>query len=130
MPRQNQLWRNRKERKEWARRLQSDDPGLEVMHPEAAGIDVGNGSHYVAVRADRDAEPVRRFGCFKQKGDSLNNKKGQPELSPFLQFPDVDTGSVEPGLPALAPYRLSFSAAVRPGDCCPRRTRRARRWRG
>jgi len=64
MPRQNQLWRNRKERKEWARRLQSDDPGLEVMHPEAAGIDVGNGSHYVAVRADRDAEPVRRFGCF------------------------------------------------------------------
>ena len=23
------LWRNRKERKEWARRLQSEDPGLE-----------------------------------------------------------------------------------------------------
>jgi len=64
MPRQNQLWRNRKERKEWARRLQSDDPRLEVMHPGAAGIDVGNGSHYVGVRADRDAEPMRRFGCF------------------------------------------------------------------
>jgi len=58
------LWRNRKERKEWARRLQSEDPGLEVVHPQAAGIDVGNGAHYVAVRPDRDAEPVRRFECF------------------------------------------------------------------
>jgi hypothetical protein len=37
-----QLWRNRKEKKEWARRLQSEDPGLEVVHPHAAGIDVGN----------------------------------------------------------------------------------------
>lgn len=58
------MWRNRKERKEWARRLQSDDPGLEVVHPHAAGIDVGNGAHYVAVRPDRDMEPVRRFECF------------------------------------------------------------------
>ena len=58
------LWRNRKERKEWARRLQSEDPGLEVVHPHAAGIDVGNGAHYAAVRPDRDPEPVRRFECF------------------------------------------------------------------
>lgn len=57
-------WRNRKERKEWARRLQSEDPGLEVVHPHAAGIDVGNGMHYVAVRPDCDSEPVRRFECF------------------------------------------------------------------
>ncbi len=39
------LWRNRKERKEWARRLRSEDPGLEVVHPHAAGIDVGNSAH-------------------------------------------------------------------------------------
>ncbi|HEX2714186.1 MAG TPA: IS110 family transposase, partial [Candidatus Acidoferrales bacterium] len=58
------LWQNRKERKEWARRLRSDDPGLEVVHPHAAGIDVGNSAHYVAVRPDRDPEPVRRFECF------------------------------------------------------------------
>jgi transposase len=58
------LWRNRKERKDWARRLQSEDPGLEVIHPHAAGIDVGNGAHYAAVRPDRDPEPVRRFECF------------------------------------------------------------------
>src|SRR6266851_7448059 len=58
------MWRNRKERKEWARRLQSENPGLEVIHPHAAGIDVGNGMHYVAVRPDRDPQPVRRFECF------------------------------------------------------------------
>jgi hypothetical protein len=39
---------NRTQRKELARRLRSDDPGLDVMHPNAAGIDVGNSAHYVA----------------------------------------------------------------------------------
>jgi transposase len=55
---------SRKSKKELARRLRSADPGLEVVHPDAAGIDVGNESHYVAVRPDRDPEPVRRFACF------------------------------------------------------------------
>jgi transposase len=35
---------------------------LQVTNPDAAGIDVGAGEHWVAVPADRDAEPVRRFG--------------------------------------------------------------------
>ncbi len=35
------LWRNRKAKKELARQLQSEDPGLAVLHPHAAGIDVG-----------------------------------------------------------------------------------------
>jgi transposase len=55
---------NRKQRKALARRLQSADPGLDVIHPNAAGIDVGNSSHYVAVRPDRDPNPVRRFDGF------------------------------------------------------------------
>jgi len=55
---------NRKQRKELARRLRVEDPGLDVMHPHAAGIDVGNSAHYVAVRPDRDAHSVRRFECF------------------------------------------------------------------
>ncbi len=58
------LWRNRKEKKERARRLQSENPGLEVVPPHAAGIDVGNGAHYVSERPDRDPQPVRRFECF------------------------------------------------------------------
>jgi hypothetical protein len=48
------LWRNRKAKKELTRRLQSENPGLEVVHAHAAGIDVGNSAHYVAVRPDRD----------------------------------------------------------------------------
>jgi transposase len=30
---------------------------------DAAGIDIGNESHYVAVPPSRDSQPVRRFGC-------------------------------------------------------------------
>lgn len=64
MPMDKRVQGSRRERKELARRLKSEDPGLEVVHPEAAGIDVGNEAHYVAVRRDRDSEPVRRFECF------------------------------------------------------------------
>jgi len=35
---------------------------LTVIHPNAAGIDIGQDEMWVSVRADRDAEPVRRFG--------------------------------------------------------------------
>lgn len=35
-------------------------------HPDAAGIDIGGSSHYVAVPADRDPEPVRNFGAFTE----------------------------------------------------------------
>ncbi len=54
---------NRKQRRETMRKIQSDDLSLEVMHPDAAGIDIGNESHYVAVPPTRDSQPVRRFGC-------------------------------------------------------------------
>ena len=39
-------------------------PRLEVTNPNAAGIDIGCASHYVAVPADRDDEPVREFKSF------------------------------------------------------------------
>jgi transposase len=38
--------------------------GLQVVHPKAAGIDVGNEEHWVAVPADLDSAPVQSFGCF------------------------------------------------------------------
>ena len=38
--------------------------GLELTHPNAAGVDIGSASHYVAVPADRDDEPVREFASF------------------------------------------------------------------
>lgn len=55
---------NRKQRRELARRLFSGDPGWAVVHAHAAGIDVGNESHFVAVPPDRDPEAVREFGCW------------------------------------------------------------------
>ena len=35
-----------------------------MVHPDAAGIDVGGHEHWVAISPERDPEPVRRFGCF------------------------------------------------------------------
>jgi transposase len=55
---------NRKERKEFQQRLYAEDAGLEVVHPDAAGIDIGNASHFVAVPPDRDERPVREFGSW------------------------------------------------------------------
>src|SRR6201981_1088063 len=54
---------NRKQRREMMRQIQSEDLSLEVVHPHAAGIDIGNEAHYVAVPSDRDNQSVRRFGC-------------------------------------------------------------------
>jgi transposase len=41
-----------------------DWKALEVVHPDAAGIDIGGSEHWVAISPDRDPEPVRSFGCF------------------------------------------------------------------
>jgi transposase len=55
---------NRKERRDLERRLNTEDPGLEIVHRNVAGIDVGNESHYVAVPPGRDPQPVREFGSW------------------------------------------------------------------
>jgi len=61
---EKKLWRNRKARKELARRLQSENPGLEGVHPQAAGIDVDNSAHWW--RCDRTVIRNRCVGleCF------------------------------------------------------------------
>ena len=43
--------------------VQKND-SMEMINPNAAGIDVGSEEHWVAVPADRDEQPVRSFGCF------------------------------------------------------------------
>jgi len=53
-----------KQRKDLQRRLYSDNPGLDVVHANAAGIDIGNESHFVAVPPATDAQPVREFGSW------------------------------------------------------------------
>jgi transposase len=54
---------NRQQRRELTRKMQSEEISLDVVHPDAAGIDIGNELHYVAVPPNRDSESVRRFGC-------------------------------------------------------------------
>jgi transposase len=55
---------NRARRKELEQRLYSDNPGLDIVHPDAAGIDIGNESHFVALSPQRDEQPVREFGSW------------------------------------------------------------------
>ncbi len=44
---------------------------LPILNPDAAGIDIGATELYVAVPADRDAEPVRMFPSFTQDLNAL-----------------------------------------------------------
>ena len=37
---------------------------LTITHPNAAGVDIGNTAHFVAVPPDRAEEPVREFPSF------------------------------------------------------------------
>jgi transposase len=55
---------NRQQRKELIRLMGKEDPSLEVVHRNAAGIDVGGETHLVAVPRDRDEQPVREFGSW------------------------------------------------------------------
>lgn len=55
---------NRKQRREIERKLSVEDPGLEIVNRNVAGIDVGNESHFVAVAPGRDPQPVREFGSW------------------------------------------------------------------
>ena len=50
----------------WRRRLKQKriSTHLEWVNLFAAGIDIGSQSHYVAVPAELDDEPVREFSCF------------------------------------------------------------------
>jgi transposase len=41
-----------------------DWKALDIVHPDAAGIDIGGSQHWVALPPDRDAQPVRCFDCF------------------------------------------------------------------
>ncbi len=58
---------NRKQRKELIRKIEVEDPKLEVVYRNAAGIDVGNESHMASVPADRDEKPIREFGSWTKE---------------------------------------------------------------
>jgi transposase len=61
-------------------------PSLKQVHLNAAGIDVGSESHYVAVPADRDKKPVRTFPAFTADLE---------RLADWLKACGVDTVAME-----------------------------------
>ena len=46
------------------RKRATTQAAISLTHPNAAGIDIGSASHFVAVPPDRDDEPVREFPSF------------------------------------------------------------------
>ena len=68
------------------------------VHLNAAGIDVGAQSHYVAVPADRDKKPVQEFGAFTQE---------LYRLADWLKACRVDTVAMEStGVYWIAPHEI------------------------
>ncbi|KQV96721.1 IS110 family transposase [Pelomonas sp. Root1237] len=59
---------------------------LSLTHPNAAGIDIGSASHFVAVPPDRDDQPVREFKSFTAE---------LARLADWLDACGVDTVAME-----------------------------------
>lgn len=52
--------RGRRESKEKSQQVNA----IEIVNPNAAGIDVGSEKHYVAIGPEKSDKPVRSFGCY------------------------------------------------------------------
>jgi len=59
---------------------------IKIMHPNAAGIDIGSRKHYVAIPAECGDETVRHFGCLTP---DLH------EMAKWLRENNVDTVAME-----------------------------------
>ncbi len=44
---------------------------MPILHPDASGIDIGATEISVCVPLDRDPDPIRRFGTFKEDPHAL-----------------------------------------------------------
>jgi hypothetical protein len=80
---------------------------LTITHPNAAGIDIGSASHYVAVPPDRDDEPVREFPSFTVDLNAIADWLNGCGWTPSPWNPPVCTGS---------PCSSCWSRAASP--CC------------
>ena len=103
------VWRNEKERKQWARRLQSANPGLDVVHPEAAGVDIGNSREHAdlikfLLLTDEDAEAHDKYvsSAYCQEPWAHANSSGPFSSVHTLSFLH-DSGALPTG-PALANF--------------------------
>ena len=76
----------RRERRELQRKLEAGDAELKIVHPDAAGIDVGSASHFVSVPAGRDPEPVREFGSWTADLHKLAGAKNPTPSRPGARW--------------------------------------------
>ena len=80
------------------RKRATTESAISLIHPNAAGIDIGSASHFVAVPPDRDDEPVREFHSFTIELHRLVD---------WLDACNVDTVAMEPtGVYWIALYEL------------------------
>ncbi len=75
-----------KTRQRHSNRCKREQKLLEKIHLNAAGIDIGSGSHWVAVPEDRDEQPVREFKSFTHE---------LIELAVWLEACGIDTVAME-----------------------------------
>jgi transposase len=68
------------------RKRAATQAAISLTHPNAAGIDIGSASHFVAVPPDRDDEPVREFNSFTAD---------LSRLADWLDACNVDTVAME-----------------------------------
>ena len=80
------------------RKRPTTQSAITLTHPNAAGIDIGSATHFVAVPPDRDDEPVREFASFTA---DLHR------LADWLDASGVDTVAMEStGVYWIALYEL------------------------
>src|SRR5215472_13213216 len=95
----------RKGSKKASRKQQDWSLNLDIVHPNAASIDIGNESHYVAVPPDRDAKPVRQFACFTED---------LRRMTEWLKSCGVDTVAMQStGVYWLPVYEILAEAGLR-----------------
>ena len=80
--------------------------GLPLVHPHAAGIDVGAEEHWVCVPADRDVQPIQKFRDFR--------KLTAPSEA-ILQVRSY--GRAANGTDRLAPDAADRPCPIAPGSC-------------
>jgi transposase len=83
---------------------------LSITHPNAAGIDIGSASHFVAVPPDRDDQTVREFASFTVDLHSLADR---------LDACAVDTVAMEStgGLIPLLPINSEVTVSLPKISC-------------
>jgi transposase len=90
---------------------------LPVVHPNAAGIDVGAKEHLVAVPCDRDPQPVRTFQAFTP---DLH------ELAAWLKHCGIESVALEStGIYWIRLYEVleQYGFEIRGGQCTARKAR-------